>query len=85
VSAPGLFRPPAPANEPVLEYAPGSPERAELQRRLAELTEAADGRWLGQGRLLSLAGRWSLTATIQRPSGGITVPLAVDVPAPDPS
>ncbi|HZO61674.1 MAG TPA: aldehyde dehydrogenase family protein, partial [Gaiellaceae bacterium] len=33
----GIFRPPAPANEPVRDYAPGSPERAELQRRLAEL------------------------------------------------
>ncbi|GDY32308.1 L-glutamate gamma-semialdehyde dehydrogenase [Gandjariella thermophila] len=28
---------PAPANEPVLGYAPGSPERARLERRLAEL------------------------------------------------
>jgi len=28
---------PAPANEPVLDYAPGSPERAELQIALAEL------------------------------------------------
>jgi 1-pyrroline-5-carboxylate dehydrogenase len=37
VSAHGIFRPPAPANEPVKDYAPGSPERAELQRRLAEL------------------------------------------------
>ena len=31
---------PAPVNEPVLDYAFGSPERAELERRLAEL--AAD-------------------------------------------
>ena len=37
MSAPGLFRPPAPRNEPLLEYAPGSPERSELQRRLKEL------------------------------------------------
>jgi 1-pyrroline-5-carboxylate dehydrogenase len=37
VSRPGIFRPPAPTNEPVKDYAPGSPERAELQRRLAEL------------------------------------------------
>jgi 1-pyrroline-5-carboxylate dehydrogenase len=37
VSRPGIFRPPAPANEPVKDYAPGSPERAELQRRLAEM------------------------------------------------
>ncbi|NKE60813.1 L-glutamate gamma-semialdehyde dehydrogenase [Lentzea sp. PSKA42] len=28
---------PAPVNEPVLQYAPGTPERAELQARLAEL------------------------------------------------
>jgi copper transport protein len=50
-----------------------------------ELTEAADGRWLGQGRLLTLAGRWNLTTTIQRPSGGLTVPLALDVPPPAPT
>src|SRR5665647_816372 len=29
---------PAPVNEPVLDYAPGSPERAELQVALAELS-----------------------------------------------
>ena len=33
----GIFRPPPPVNEPVKDYAPGSPERAELQKRLAEL------------------------------------------------
>ena len=37
MSAPGLFRPPAPVNEPVKDYAPGSPERDELKRRLEEL------------------------------------------------
>jgi 1-pyrroline-5-carboxylate dehydrogenase len=37
MAAHGIFRPPAPVNEPVRDYAPGSPERAELQRRLAEL------------------------------------------------
>jgi copper transport protein len=50
-----------------------------------ELTEAADGRWLGQSRLLSLAGRWDLTTTVQRPAGGVTVPLTLDVPPPAPS
>ena len=50
-----------------------------------ELAEAGDGRWLGQGRLLSLAGRWNLTTTIQRPTGGITVPLALEVPPPAPA
>jgi hypothetical protein len=50
-----------------------------------ELTEAPDGRWLGRGRLLSLAGRWNLTTTIQQAGGGVVVPLAVDVPPPAPS
>ncbi|HYY04335.1 MAG TPA: L-glutamate gamma-semialdehyde dehydrogenase [Gaiellaceae bacterium] len=33
----GLFRPSPPQNEPVKSYAPGSPERAELQARLREM------------------------------------------------
>jgi 1-pyrroline-5-carboxylate dehydrogenase len=37
VSAPGIFRPPKPKNEPVRDYAPGSPERAELKQRLADM------------------------------------------------
>jgi 1-pyrroline-5-carboxylate dehydrogenase len=36
-AAPGLFRPPLPQNEPVKSYAPGSPERVELQLRLKEM------------------------------------------------
>ena len=38
MSAPGIFRPPAATNEPVRNYAPGSPERAELQSRLREMS-----------------------------------------------
>jgi 1-pyrroline-5-carboxylate dehydrogenase len=34
VSAPGFFKPPPPENEPVMGYAPGSPEREELKDRL---------------------------------------------------
>jgi len=37
VSATGIFRPPAPYNEPVLSYAPGSPEREQIHRRLQQL------------------------------------------------
>jgi 1-pyrroline-5-carboxylate dehydrogenase len=37
MSAPGIFRPPAPTNEPVKEYAPGSPEREQLRRRLDQM------------------------------------------------
>ena len=32
-----MFRPPAPTNEPVHDYAPGSPERARLQQRLEQM------------------------------------------------
>jgi 1-pyrroline-5-carboxylate dehydrogenase len=37
MSAPGFFKPPAPDNEPVKSYAPGSPEREELRSRLREM------------------------------------------------
>jgi copper transport protein len=59
--------------------------RPDLGTARLELARASDGRWLGQGRLLSLAGRWGLTTTIQRPTGGVTVALALDVPPPTPS
>ena len=36
----GISRVPTPANEPVRAYAPGSPERASLQRKLAEMSAA---------------------------------------------
>jgi copper transport protein len=68
-----------------VELAGAPAAHPELGSARLELTEAADGRWLGQGRLLSLAGRWELTTTIQRLTGGITVPLALDVPPPTPS
>jgi 1-pyrroline-5-carboxylate dehydrogenase len=37
MSRPAIALPPEPRNEPVKDYAPGSPERAELQARLREL------------------------------------------------
>ena len=37
MSRPAIALPPKPHNEPVKDYAPGSPERAELQARLREL------------------------------------------------
>jgi len=37
MSAPGIFRPPKPVNEPVMDYAPGSPEREQVQRRLEHM------------------------------------------------
>jgi 1-pyrroline-5-carboxylate dehydrogenase len=37
MSRPGIFHPPTPRNEPVRDYAPGSPERAELVERLEQM------------------------------------------------
>src|SRR3954464_8533663 len=37
MSRPAIFRPPAPRNEPVRDYTHGSPERAEVEARLAEM------------------------------------------------
>jgi len=37
MTAHGFFKPPLHDNEPVLSYAPGSPERAELQARLRQM------------------------------------------------
>jgi 1-pyrroline-5-carboxylate dehydrogenase len=37
MSAPGIFRPPVPVNEPVRSYEPGSPERTELRARLRQM------------------------------------------------
>src|SRR4051812_15180493 len=37
MSTHAIFRPPSPSNEPIFGYAPGSPERRRLQRRLDEM------------------------------------------------
>ncbi|MGZ4390361.1 MAG: aldehyde dehydrogenase family protein, partial [Gaiellaceae bacterium] len=37
MSAPGIFRLPALQNEPVRDYAPGSPERERLKRRVEQM------------------------------------------------
>ncbi len=37
MSAPGIFKPPTPVNEPILDYAPGSPEREALRQRLRQM------------------------------------------------
>jgi 1-pyrroline-5-carboxylate dehydrogenase len=39
MSSHAIFRPPAPHNEPVNDYAPGSPARASLQARLAQMRD----------------------------------------------
>src|SRR6266568_440129 len=39
MSTHGIFRPPAPRNEPINDYAPGSSERERLQRRVQQMRD----------------------------------------------
>jgi len=50
------------------------PSRPDVGASALDLKKTPDGRWQGQG-ILSIAGRWSITALVQGPSGSVTVPL----------
>jgi copper transport protein len=59
--------------------------RPEVAPAQLDLTRSADGRWRGQGSVLTIAGTWSLTALVERAGGGITVPMDLRVGIPPPS
>jgi copper transport protein len=59
--------------------------RPDLATASLELVEDGDGRWLGNGRLLSMAGAWRLQTTVQSATGGVTVPLELTVPPAAPT
>ncbi len=61
------------------------PARPEVAPSQLDLTRAPDGRWRGQGQLLTIAGAWSLTALVERSGGGITVPMDLRIAAAPPS
>jgi hypothetical protein len=50
------------------------PSRPDVGASALDLKKTPDGRWQGQG-ILSIAGRWSITALVHGPSGSVTVPL----------
>ncbi len=58
---------------------PGKPD---LQASSLELARAPDGRWHGQGSVLSVAGRWEVTALVETHAGALAVPLEVDAGLP---
>ena len=61
------------------------PARPEVAPAQLDLTRAPDGRWRGQGQLLTIAGTWSLTALVERSGGGVTVPMDLRIAATPPS
>jgi len=58
------------------------PSRPDLEASSLDLALDGDGRWHGQGSLLSIAGRWYLTALVETGSRVLTVPLQVEVALP---
>jgi 1-pyrroline-5-carboxylate dehydrogenase len=90
MSAHGIFRPPPVENEPVRAYAPGSPERASLRRRLEqmrgerlEIPLVIGGRDVRTGRTLEAVephARERVLADVHQ-GGGAEVQQAIDAAA----
>jgi copper transport protein len=57
-------------------------DRPDVPPSPAPLRRAGAGLWRGEGTVLAFAGRWRVTALVERPSGAVTVPLALRVPSP---
>jgi copper transport protein len=49
--------------------------RPELGSPSIELTKGARGTWTGQGTVISMEGRWSVSVLVQEPSSSVEVPL----------
>jgi copper transport protein len=56
--------------------------RPDLEASSLDLARDGDGRWHGQGNLLSIAGRWDVTALVETGSRVLTVPLDVEMGLP---
>src|SRR5207244_2533235 len=58
------------------------PGRPELGTPTLDLHRAGPGVWTGRGTVLSMDGRWSVTALIQESAGAVTVPLQLQTRLP---
>ena len=57
------------------------PARPDVAAAELDLTRAADGSWHGQGAVLTIAGTWAITTLVERPDGGVEVPIELRVGA----
>jgi copper transport protein len=71
---------PVPASRVALRFA--LPARPDLGPSALELAQVGDGLWRQRGSMLSLQGRWNVTALVQAPAGAVTVPLQVQTRTP---
>ena len=58
------------------------PSQPTLSSSQLALGEVSGGTWRGSGLQLSVVGRWQIDVVVQEASGGVTVPLQLDVAAP---
>jgi copper transport protein len=58
------------------------PAKPDLSATELDLRGDANGHWSGEGTVLSVAGRWSITTLVEGASGGVTVPLQLQVGRP---
>jgi copper transport protein len=61
------------------------PARPDVAAAQLDLTRAADGSWQGRGSVLTIAGTWAITTLVERPDGGVTVPIELRVRAAPPN
>jgi copper transport protein len=73
---------PLPADR--LQLSAALPSRPDVAAAQLDLRQAADGSWQGQGSVLTIAGSWTITALVERPDGGVTVPIALRIRAAPP-
>ena len=55
------------------------PTRPNVNPSTLSLTRASDGSWQGSGLELSIVGSWSVTVLVQEATGGVEVPLTLEV------
>jgi len=58
------------------------PSQPSLSQSQLSLGEVSGGTWRGSGLQLSVVGSWQIVVLVQEASGGVTVPLQVDVATP---
>jgi copper transport protein len=60
----------------------GLPGRPDLGTPTVGLARSVGGDWTGQGTVLSIGGTWDVSVVVQRPGGGVTVPLRLQTLLP---
>jgi nitrogen fixation protein FixH len=58
------------------------PGRPDLGMPSVDLARSSGGDWTGQSTVLAIGGTWNVSVVVQRPAGGVTVPLRLQTALP---